>query len=593
MVWFLVTGFAVGQQKPAPCGPVPTENQLRWQEMEMYAFIHYSLNTYTDEEWGVGNEDLKLFNPSDLDCRQWARVCKQAGMKGIIFTAKHHCGFCMWPSEYTEYSVKNTPWKDGKGDVVRELADACREEGLKFAVYLSPWDRNHKDYGKPEYITYFRNQLRELLTNYGDIFEVWFDGANGGDGWYGGANETRKIDGKTYYGWAETFRMIRELQPHAVIWNDGGDRGDLRWVGTEAGNVGETNWSLMPGKGDTPYHMLHFGVEDGDVWCPGETNTSIRPGWFYHETEDEHVKSLSKLMDTYYKSVGRNSCLLLNFPIAPNGRIHPNDSLRGIAFNKMIHEVFKEDLIENGEWRMENSAAQKEADANHSQFPIFNFQFKNPTAFNRFVVEEDIRYGQRVKRFALEAEVNGKWVPLDDELVTSRPSMQGGGGGGSLTTIGHRRIVCFPTVKATRLRFTVLDAKCNPIIKRTSVFLAPELTADIPDSGEKKSSGLHYFFSNPKQMMIDYETEQTITAFRYLPPQDTKEGMVTHYSLWASTDWANWTKVASGEFSNIVNNPIWQTIKFTPVKAKILRFEADRLFDGDRMGYGDIEVITE
>ena len=593
MVWFLVTGFAVGQQKPAPCGPVPTENQLRWQEMEMYAFIHYSLNTYTDEEWGVGNEDLKLFNPSDLDCRQWARVCKQAGMKGIIFTAKHHCGFCMWPSEYTEYSVKNTPWKNGKGDVVRELADACREEGLKFAVYLSPWDRNHKDYGKPEYITYFRNQLRELLTNYGDIFEVWFDGANGGDGWYGGANETRKIDGKTYYGWAETFRMIRELQPHAVIWNDGGDRGDLRWVGTEAGNVGETNWSLMPGKGDTPYHMLHFGVEDGDVWCPGETNTSIRPGWFYHETEDEHVKSLSKLMDTYYKSVGRNSCLLLNFPIAPNGRIHPNDSLRGIAFNKMIHEVFKEDLIENGEWRMENSAAQKEADANHSQFPIFNFQFKNPTAFNRFVVEEDIRYGQRVKRFALEAEVNGKWVPLDDELVTSRPSMQGGGGGGSLTTIGHRRIVCFPTVKATRLRFTVLDAKCNPIIKRTSVFLAPELTADIPDSGEKKSSGLHYFFSNPKQMMIDYETEQTITAFRYLPPQDTKEGMVTHYSLWASTDWANWTKVASGEFSNIVNNPIWQTIKFTPVKAKILRFEADRLFDGDRMGYGDIEVITE
>lgn len=236
----------------APCGPVPTDNQLRWQDMEMYAFIHYSLNTYTDQEWGFGNEALELFNPSDLDCRQWARVCKQAGMKGIIFTAKHHCGFCMWPSEYTEYSVKNTPWKNGKGDVVRELADACREEGLEFAVYLSPWDRNHPEYGRPAYVTYFRNQLRELLTNYGEIFEVWFDGANGGDGWYGGANETRRIDGKTYYGWAETFRMIRELQPKAVIWNDGGDRGDLRWVGTEAGNVGETNWSMMPGKGDTP-----------------------------------------------------------------------------------------------------------------------------------------------------------------------------------------------------------------------------------------------------------------------------------------------------------------------------------------------------
>ena len=540
----LMPMLAFGQvENVSPCGPVPTEDQLRWQDMEMYAFIHYSLNTYTDQEWGFGNEALELFNPSDLDCRQWARVCKQAGMKGIIFTAKHHCGFCMWPSAYTEYSVKNTPWKQGRGDVVRELAEACREEGLKFAVYLSPWDRNHKDYGKPEYVNYFRNQLRELLTNYGDIFEVWFDGANGGDGWYGGANEIRKIDGKTYYGWAETFRMIRELQPHAVIWNDGGDRGDLRWVGTEAGNVGETNWSLMPSKGDTPWHMLHYGVEEGDVWCPGETNTSIRPGWFYHETENEHVKSLSKLMDTYYKSVGRNSTLLLNFPIAPNGRIHPNDSLRGIAFNKMIQEVFK-----------------------------------------TFVAEEDIRYGQRVKKFALEAEVDGQWVTLKDELVEN---------GDGLTTIGHRRIICFPTVKATQLRFTILDSQCDPIIKRTSVYLAPELTADIPDSGEKRSSKLHYFFSSPRQMMIDWDTEQTITSFRYLPPQNSKEGFVTHYTLWASTDWANWTKVASGEFSNIINNPIWQTIKFTPVKARILRLDADHLADGDRMAFGDFEVVTK
>jgi alpha-L-fucosidase len=233
-----------GQQTPSPCGPVPTENQLRWQQMEMYAFIHYSLNTYTDQEWGFGNEDPQLFNPSDLDCRQWARVCKQSGMRGIILTAKHHCGFCLWPSKFTEYSVKNSPWKQGKGDVVRELAEACREEGLRFAVYLSPWDRNHPDYGRPEYVTYFRNQMRELLTNYGDIFEVWFDGANGGDGWYGGANERRQIN-KDYYGWPETFRMIRELQPECIIWSDaGGDRGDLRWVGTEAGFIGETNWSL-------------------------------------------------------------------------------------------------------------------------------------------------------------------------------------------------------------------------------------------------------------------------------------------------------------------------------------------------------------
>ena len=576
IAWLLVTGMAYSQQTAqsvnslSPCGPVPTENQLWWQDLEMYAFIHYSMNTYTDQEWGFGNEDLQLFNPSDLDCRQWARVCKQAGMRGIIFTAKHHCGFCMWPSQYTEYSVKNTPWKQGKGDVVRELADACREEGLKFAVYLSPWDRNHPEYGRKEYVTYFRNQLRELLTNYGDIFEVWFDGANGGDGWYGGANERRTIDRTTYYEWPETYRMIRLLQPHCLIWNDGSDRGDLRWVGTEAGNVGETNWSLLNKDGEVTWNMLHYGLEDGDSWVPGETNTSIRPGWFYHETENAHVKSLSKLMDTYYKSVGRNSTLLLNFPIAPNGRIHPIDSLRGIAFNKMIHEVFKTDLADNAKKHTKNNET--------------IIDFGKPTAFNRFVAEEDIRYGQRVKKFSLEAEINGKWQPLKDALVEQ---------GDGLTTIGHRRIICFPTVNATRIRLTILDAKCQPVIKRTSVYLAPELTADIPDSGEKRSSNLHFFFRSPKQMMIDWDTEQTITAFRYLPPQNTKEGMVTHYSLWASTDWSNWTKVASGEFSNIVNNPIWQTIKFPSVKARILRLDAESLAEGERMAFDDIEVMNE
>ena len=575
-----VLSAQVAEQKPY--GPVPSENQLRWQDMEMYAFIHYSLNTYTDQEWGFGNEDPKLFNPSNLDCRQWARVCKQAGMKGIIFTAKHHCGFCMWPSAYTEYSVKNSPWKDGKGDVVRELADACREEGLKFAVYLSPWDRNHPEYGRPAYIEYFRNQLRELLTNYGEIFEVWFDGANGGDGWYGGANETRKIDRTTYYQWPETYKMIRELQPKCLIWNDGSDRGDLRWVGTEAGNVGETNWSLMPSKGDTPWHMLHYGVENGDVWCPGETNTSIRPGWFYHETENEHVKSLSKLMDTYYKSVGRNSTLLLNFPIAPNGRIHPTDSLRGIAFKKMIDKVLEKNLIDNGKLIMDNGAS-AQAEGNYP-LSIINYQLSwpKPTAFNRFLVEEDIAQGQRVKKFTLEALVDGQWQPLKDALVED--------GKDGLTTIGHRRIICFPTVTATQLRFTITDSKAEPIIKKLGVYLAPELTADIPDSGEKKSSALHIFFSNPTQMMIDWDQDQTFTTFRYLPPQNTKDGIVTHYTLWGSTDWTNWTKLASGEFSNIVNNPIWQTITFPATKVRILKLDADRLAEGSRMGYGDIDV---
>jgi len=351
--------------------------------------------------------------------------------------------------------------------------------------------------------------------------------------------------------------------------------------------------------------MLHYGLEDGDSWVPGETNTSIRPGWFYHETENEHVKSLSKLMDTYYKSVGRNSTLLLNFPIAPNGRIHPTDSLRGIAFKKMIDEVFRENLIEHGTLRSSSArllpkgrknmehCSTPNSTANNVQCSIFNVQWNKPTACNRFLAEEDIAQGQRIKKFALEAEVDGKWIPLRDMLVED--------GKDGLTTIGHRRIICFPTITATKLRFTITDSKAEPIIKKLGVYLAPELTADIPDSGEKKSSALHLFFSTPTQMMIDWDTEQTFTTFRYLPPQrlrvgnstsgmDNKDGVVTHYTLWGSTDWANWTKLASGEFSNIVNNPIWQTIKFPATKVRILKFDADRLAEGERMGYGDIEI---
>ena len=399
---------------------------------------------------------------------------------------------------------------------------------------------------------------------------MWFDGANGGDGWYGGANETRRIDAKTYYQWGETFRMIRELQPRCVIWNDGGDRGDLRWVGNEAGSVGETNWSLLNKEGSVTGQMLRFGLEDGDSWVAAETNTSIRPGWFYHETENENVKSLSKLMDTYYKSVGRNSCLLLNFPIAPNGRIHPTDSLRGIAFKKMIDEVFKTDL------------AKKAKIEKQSRETVITFN--KPTAFNRFLVEEDIRYGQRVKKFALEAEVDGKWQPLKDELV-----MDGDG----LTTIGHRRIVCFPTVKATRLRFTVVDAKCDPLITRTSIYLAPAIRQDTPDAGEKHASDYYIFFGADKMMFVNLDKEENVTGFRYLPPQDSRTGLVTHYRISATTDWSHWETLGEGEFSNIVNNPIWQTMRCKPTRAKVIRVEGLRLAEGERMAYSDIEVIKE
>ena len=545
--------------------------------MEMYAFLHYSLNTYTDQEWGFGNEDPTLFNPDQLDTRQWVRTCKDAGMKGIIFTAKHHCGFCMWPSAYTEYSVKNSPWKEGKGDVVRELADACREYGLKFAVYLSPWDRNHPQYGQPEYVTYFRNQLRELLTNYGDMFEVWFDGANGGDGWYGGANETRHIDRLTYYQWSETYRMIRDLQPHCVIWNDGADlRGDLRWVGTEAGNIGQVNWSKMNSTGDVEWSHLHYGVEDGDVWVPGETNTSIRPGWFYHSTEDNHVKSLSKLMDTYYKSVGRNSTLLLNFPIMPNGLISPIDSARGAAFSHMIHQIFDHNLAEDIEPQVQGDT-------------VYTLQWKQPQTFNRFLVGEDIRLGQRVKRFRLEALIDGQWQPLQDALADW---------GDGLETIGRKRIICFPEVTAAQLRLTITDTKAVPVIQQIGVYLAPALTMDLPDSGEKYSSLLNIAMvgSNDRpsrSIMIDLEKDRQVKGIRYLPPQGQgAEGIITRYAFSIMVN-GQWQKVAEGEFSNIVNNPIWQTINIPATTTKLLRLDAIAINQGERAQYDDIEVIYE
>ena len=459
---------------PSPFGPVPSENQIRWQEMEYYAFVHFSLNTYTDQSWGYGNEDVNLFNPTNLDCRQWARICKKAGMKGIILTAKHHCGFCLWPSKYTGYSVKNAPWHGGKGDLVREMADACKEYGLKLGIYLSPWDRNHPDYGKPEYITYFRNQLTELLTNYGDIFEVWFDGANGGSGYYGGVNETRTIDRKTYYDWNNTYKLIRKLQPDIVIWNDGGDRGDLRWIGTEAGFVGETNWSLLNDTGEVEWGMLHWGLENGDSWVPAEVNTSIRPEWFYHPGEDARVKSVPQLMEIYYNSIGRNGTLLLNFPIMPNGLIHENDEKAALEFAKAVKEAFAENLAEkmkaeatNVRGNAKRFGAARATDNDKDTYwatddtvtkASLTINFGTPTKFNRFLVQEYIRLGQRVKAFTVEALVDGTW----NELAKA-------------TTIGYKRILRFTTVETTQLRFRITESKSCPVISNIGIYNAPQI----------------------------------------------------------------------------------------------------------------------
>ncbi len=509
-----------------PYGPIPSENQMNWQNMEYYAFVHFSLNTYTDQSWGFGNEDVNLFNPEKLDCRQWARICKEAGMKGIIITAKHHCGFCLWPSKYTEYSVKNTPWKDGKGDVVKEMADACKEYGLKMGIYLSPWDRNHADYAKPEYITYFRNQLKELLTNYGDIFEIWFDGANGGDGYYGGTNEYRKIYRTTYYDWKPTYKMIRQLQPKIVIWNDGGDRGDLRWVGTEAGFVGETNWSLLDSAGTVTNDMLRYGKEDGNAWVAGEVNTSIRPEWFYHVSEDGKVKTLPQLMDIYYHSIGRNGTLLLNFPIMPNGLIHEKDETAVLEFAKAVKEVFASNLAEkamvvasNVRGNSNQYNAEKAVDNDNESYwtvddditnPSITIDFSEPTTFNRFLVQEYIKLGQRVKSFTIEAMVNGQWQELAKE-----------------TTIGYKRILQFKSVEATKLRLNISNSKACPIISNIGVYNAPQIFTS-PTIIRKKSGDVKIIPADPESII--YYTlngeDPNVSSKKYTEPIQIREGKV-------------------------------------------------------------------
>nr|WP_244285408.1 alpha-L-fucosidase [Flavobacterium araucananum] len=459
---------------PEPFGPLPTQKQIDWQEMEFYAFVHFSLNTFTNKEWGYGDESPELFNPTNLDVRQWARVAKEAGMKGIILVAKHHDGFCLWPSAYTERSVKNAPWQNGKGDLVKELAAACKEYNLKLGLYLSPWDRNNASYGKPEYITYFRNQLKELLTNYGDVFEMWFDGANGGDGYYGGTNETRKINTLEYYNWDETYKLIYKLAPKTLVWGVGPS--EARWIGNEEGRAGKTNWSLLRQKdelaGKVHYTEFMSGHEDGEKWVPGEADVSIRPGWFYHAVEDDKVRPLDEMVDIYYESVGRNATLLLNLPVDKRGLVHENDQARLKELVSTIKADFKTDLLTGTKITANNVrgnspqfAAKNTADGNKNTYwatadavktASIIFEFSKPTALNRILLQEYIKLGQRVKAFTVEAKVDGNWKIVATE-----------------TTIGYKRILRIDRITATALRINITDSKASIVLSNIEAYNAP------------------------------------------------------------------------------------------------------------------------
>ena len=605
---------------PAPFGVVPTERQMKWQEIEYYAFIHFTINTFTGAEWGYGDKSPQLFNPSSLDVEQWAKTCKEAGMKGIILTCKHHDGFCLWPTKTTDYSVKKSPWKDGKGDLVREMSDACKKYGLKFGVYLSPWDRNHPEYARAEYVDVFKDQLKELLTNYGDVFEVWFDGAMGGDGYYGGTNEVRSIDNRTYYDWKNTYKMIRELQPEAVIFGHAGP--DARWCGNESGWSGKTCWSTLlketyyPGLSN--YLELNNGNKDGQEWIPSEVDVSIRPGWFYKSSQDAHVKSTKQLTDIYYHSVGRNATLLLNLPPDQRGLIHEKDVEALMNLAKVIKSDFSNNLakganVEASNERGKRFSAKKAIDSDKNTYWATDdsvitasliFNFKEPTKINRFLAQEYIRLGQRVRSFTLEAHINGEWQEIASE-----------------TTIGYKRILRFPTVETDKIRFTVTDAKACITISNVELFYADESWKEeniVSDRRGNKISNTKSWKvledielktiidSNPKtvsyqngkaplNLTIDMGKEYDVVGFKYLPDQsDSRKGVIFNYEFHVSKDGENWKTVSKGEFSNIQNNPIWQEKSFKEEKSRYVRLKMISNTQKDNIaGYAEIEVITK
>jgi len=466
---FLLSASSKKVSSPEPFGPVPSEGQLAWHQMEYYMFIHFSMNTFAR---GYGDENESLFNPTELDCRQWAIAARDAGMKGIIITVKHHDGFCIWPSKYTEHSVKNSSWREGKGDVLKDLRQACDEYGLKLGVYLSPWDRSSAVYATPDYLTYYRNQLKELLTNYGEIFEVWFDGFNGGSGYYGGARETRKIDNKTYYDWPNTNQLVRDLQPKAVIFSDAGP--DVRWVGNERGMGSITNWCLM--NCDTMYaggpyeNMLGEGQEYGRFWVPSEVDVSIRPNWFYKQNEDLRVRSPENLLELYYSSVGRNSSLLLNVPADKRGLLHENDVRSLLAFRELREKEFETNLAKGKKVSASGSRGKEYKPANvtdgnpgtywatkdDQKTADLIIDIGSETEVNRILLQEYIKLGQRVQEFKVAALVGGEWNPL----------IEG-------TTIGYKVIRKFPVVKTSKIKVTISRSKACPLLSNIELYRSP------------------------------------------------------------------------------------------------------------------------
>ena len=464
------------EHAPQPSDPVPTKQQLEWQRLETYAFVHFGLNTFNDLEWGYGNTPASTFNPIELDCEQWVQTFKACGMKAVILTAKHHDGFCLWPTATTDYNISNSSYKDGKGDLVKELSEACHKYGLKFGLYLSPWDRHNAEYGKDGYVEIYHKQIEELTKNYGELFEFWFDGANGGNGWYGGAEETRSIVASEYYDYERARNTIWVNHPDAMIF--GGAVPTIRWVGNEQGWASDTQWSSVKMSNMDDCDYLTRGDQNGDVWLPAEVDVSIRPGWFYHKREDHQVKSLEKLVDIYYRSVGHNANLLLNFPINLDGRISKMDSIRAMEWYETVQQDLNDNLLKSCNVSANNTRSKRfgAENVNMDDYDRYwsvddgvkkaelVFEFPERTAVNQVLLQEYIPNGQNVSSFSLERFINGKWLPIEAY--------------DNMTTIGYKRIVRFHTVKMDKLRIRFKTCKGTLSISNVAAFCAKPLLSE-------------------------------------------------------------------------------------------------------------------
>ncbi len=448
-----LSAFAKTATGPEAFGAVPSRRQIQWSELEFYNFLHFTINTFTDKEWGYGDEDPAIFNPTAFDADAILETLKKAGSKGVILTCKHHDGFCLWPTRTTEHSIKHSPYKNGNGDIVREISEAAQRHGLKFGVYLSPWDRNQPTYGTPQYIQIYREQLRELLTGYGPIFEIWHDGANGGDGYYGGAREKRIIDKLRYYDWPATWALERKLQPDAVIFSDVGP--DVRWVGNEEGIAGETCWATYtprspnggPGSpGDIVEAEATSGTRNGKYWMPAECDVSIRPGWFWHAAENGKVKTPRELVDLYLDSVGRGASFLLNVPPDRRGLIYETDAASLRAFGEVIQSTFARDRA--------TGARRSSIGTGSALEPQIVLDLPEARSFNLVRLREQTQFGQRVAAFSLDTWQNGVWQPF-----------------GSGTSIGICRIVRSERpVTTSRVRLLVRESMAIPLLAEFGLF---------------------------------------------------------------------------------------------------------------------------